>query len=136
MSGQTLSDLELGNENFRLTLCLHNCYQEYLKNIIDNNQFHEYLLNNMLVNPNIDLNSNIVISDTFIMVDLRGDKFLYNNSSYKDTFKDVFVNNKFFRNDLLPIFFVKDIFSQQNSSFEFINRKISEMSNEIINNIM
>ena len=138
MPSQTLSNLQIDNNNERLTLCLHNGNLENIKNAIHNNELFDYLIRQNLLPNNFSLYENNIISDTFIMIDLRTHKFTYNNYSYLNTFKDVFVNNKFYNEYNFPIFFIKDLFIDVSNtqSTNFVERIIEKLATEIISNIM
>tara|TARA_B100000674_G_scaffold468450_1_gene454423 strand:+ start:428 stop:844 length:417 start_codon:yes stop_codon:yes gene_type:complete len=138
MPSQTLHNLEIRDDNHHLTLCLHNGNLENIKNAIESNEITNYISSRNLVNNNFRFHDNIIISDTFIMVDLRTNKFTYNNYSYLNTFKDSFVNNKFYNNDKFPIFFIKDLFIDvtNTQSTNFVARNIEKLTAEIISNIM
>ena len=135
MPVQTFNNLEIDTHDFKLTLSLHIGNLEIVKNHIHNDTLNIYLQNNRLSNPLRNFN-NIVISDTFVMIDSRENQFKYNNHDYKDMFKDVIVNNKFFKQNNYPIFFINDIFIVEGYDDIYIRTKLTDMAQEIIENIM
>ena len=133
---QTFPNLEFSTHDLKLTLSLHINNMDTIKNHINNNSLKYYLENNFLINQNDYSEENIVISDYFIMIDLRGNNFIYKNNNYRDIFKDVFVNNKFLRSGVFPIFLIKDMYAQNSNDFDYISHNMQLMAYEIINNIM
>ena len=131
-----MNNQEFTTQDFKLTLRLHNGSQDDLKNSIENDTLYNYLLTNHLISPNFNFNNNVVISTNFIMIDLRSLKFMYNGCIYTDSFKDAFVNNKFYKNGDFPIFFLQDIHIRNLYEFNYINTKLTDMATEIITNLI
>ena len=136
MPVQTFNNLEIDTHDFKLTLSLHIGNLEIIKNHIHNDTLNIYLRTNRLFNSDRYLNDNLVVSDTFVMIDTRKNQFKYDNQNYKDTFKDVIVNNKFFRDNNFPIFFINDIFVVEGYDTDSIRETLTNMAQEIIDNIM
>jgi hypothetical protein len=136
MPVQTFNNLEIDTHDFKLKLSLHIGNLEIIKNHIHNDTLNIYLRTNRLFNSERYLNDNLVVSDTFVMIDTKKNQFKYDNQNYKDTFKDVIVNNKFFRDNNFPIFFINDIFVAEGYDTDSIRKKLTNMAQEIIDNIM
>ena len=138
MPQQTFQDLHCEDENHYLTLCLHNGNMEEIKNIKESNTFYNYLINQNILSSAFTFENNIVISDTFIMVDLRKQQFKYNGTSFINSFKDSFVDNKFYKNNVFPIFFIKDLYIDIHNTTcnNYISRHIQNLSAQIISDIM
>ena len=136
MPNQTFNNLEIDTHDFKLTLSLHIGNMESIKNHIHNDTLNIYLRTNRLFNSERYLNDNLVVSDTFVMIDTKKNQFKYDNQNYKDTFKDVIVNNKFCMGNNFPIFFINDIFVVEGYDTDSIRETLTNMAQEIIDNIM
>ena len=138
MCNQSLPNLQIENEKHRLTLSLYNENIENIKNAIHQNTLSNYIVRQNLIPINFKVQKNIMVCDTFIMVDLREQNFTYNSVPHHNTFKDSFIGNKFYEQGVFPIFYIKDLFidTQNTDCPDFVAKNIEKIAKEIIFNIM